>query len=198
MSDQGRGGFEDALRAIARELQDTVERVSEADVEGLARSAGLDPDQARRWTDDAGRWLRDQADQLGGSDPLSHLGDLFRGGGPAPRATADEQAPAGRPPAGRDATGDRDDADPLRGAQPHPLDVPTDDQGAALAALLSGRWTVEPGTSALAAAGDGPAPSDALGLVRELRVRDWLDGDGRVTVVGRHALERWLARAAQR
>jgi len=40
--------------------------------------------------------------------------------------------------------------------------------------------------------GDGPGPRDALGLVRELRVRDWLDADGRLTLAGRHALSRWL------
>ena len=62
--------------------------------------------------------------------------------------------------------------------------MPTDEQGRALAALDSGRWTVEPGTSALSSHGDGPGPSDALGLVRELRVRDWIDADGEVTLVG--------------
>ena len=82
--------------------------------------------------------------------------------------------------------------DPLRGAGPDPLDAPTDEQGRALAALDSGRWTVEPGTSALSSHGDGPGPSDALGLVRELRVRDWIDADGEVTLVGRAALQRWL------
>jgi hypothetical protein len=84
--------------------------------------------------------------------------------------------------------------DPLRGAGPHPLDLPTEDQGLALAALESGRWTVEPGTSMLVAHGDGPAPKHALGLVRELRVRDWLDGEGRLTLAGRRALARWLER----
>jgi hypothetical protein len=88
--------------------------------------------------------------------------------------------------------------DPLRGAGPHPLDVPTEEQGIALAALHSGRWTIEPGTSALASHGDGPAPRDALGLVRELRARDWIDADGSVTMVGRHALSRWLEAAEQR
>ena len=39
---------------------------------------------------------------------------------------------------------------------------------------------------------DGPGPSDALGIVRELRVRDWLSGDGEITLVGRRALSRWL------
>jgi hypothetical protein len=84
--------------------------------------------------------------------------------------------------------------DPLRGAVPHPLDQPTEQQGVALAALESGRWTVEPGTSRLVAHGEGPAPRDALGLVRELRVRDWVDGEGRLTLAGRHALGRWLDR----
>jgi hypothetical protein len=84
--------------------------------------------------------------------------------------------------------------DPLRGAGPHPLDLPTEEQGMALAALESGRWTVEPGTSMLVAHGEGPAPRDALGLVRELRVRDWLDGDGALTLAGRRALARWLDR----
>ena len=41
--------------------------------------------------------------------------------------------------------------------------------------------------------GDGPAPKNALGLVRELGVRDWIDADGTVTLAGRRALERWLA-----
>jgi hypothetical protein len=85
------------------------------------------------------------------------------------------------------------DEDPLRGADPHPLDLPTQEQGVALAALDSGRWTIEPGTSMLVAHGDGPAPKNALGLVRELRVRDWIGADGAVTIAGRRALERWLA-----
>jgi hypothetical protein len=82
--------------------------------------------------------------------------------------------------------------DPLRAAGPDPLDVPTDEQGRALAALDSGRWVVEPGTSMLVSRGEGPAPSDALGLVRELRVRDWIDADGQVTLAGHAALKRWL------
>jgi hypothetical protein len=85
-------------------------------------------------------------------------------------------------------------SDPLRDAAPHPLDMPSEEQGAALAALDSGRWTVEPGTDRLLAHGDGPAPASGLGLVRELRVRDWLGADGRLTLAGRRALERWLDR----
>jgi transposase-like protein len=85
--------------------------------------------------------------------------------------------------------------DVFRDAEPHPLDVPTQEQGIALAALDSGRWTLEPGTEALSVRGGGPGPRDALGLVRELRERDWIDADGAVTLVGRHALGRWLAAA---
>lgn len=85
--------------------------------------------------------------------------------------------------------------DVFRDAEPHPLDVPTQEQGIALAALDSGRWALEPGTQALSVRGGGPGPHDALGLVRELRERDWIDADGVVTVVGRHALGRWLAAA---
>ncbi len=86
--------------------------------------------------------------------------------------------------------------DPLRNAEPHALDLPTDEQGLALAALDSGRWSVEPGSRTLASHGEGPRPSDALGLVRELHARDWITADGEVTLVGRHALSRWLERQA--
>jgi hypothetical protein len=88
--------------------------------------------------------------------------------------------------------------DPLRYAGPHPLDLPTEEQGLALAALDSGRWTVEPGSHTLESHGEGPGPSDALGLVSELRARDWISADGSVTVVGRHALKQWLDASAPR
>ena len=79
-----------------------------------------------------------------------------------------------------------------RSGVPDPLDMPTHEQGAALAALDSGRWTLDPETSALASDGDGPPPDDPLGAALELRVRDWIDADGALTTSGRHALERWL------
>jgi hypothetical protein len=81
---------------------------------------------------------------------------------------------------------------PLERIGPHPLDLPTEEQGLALAALESGRWTVEPGTSMLVSRGEGPGPSDALGLARELHVRDWISADGEITQTGRRALGRWL------
>jgi hypothetical protein len=155
--------FEETLRGIADEVQRSIQRVQQGDLEDIARTYGVDAERAKRFIDGAGEWLRAQAENLGGAP--------FPGG----------SAPAPTPW-----------VDPLRGAGPDPLDVPTPEQGRALAALDSGRWTVEPGTSALSSHGDGPGPSDALGLVRELRVRDWIDADGEVTLVGRHALQRWL------
>src|SRR4051794_14556947 len=82
--------------------------------------------------------------------------------------------------------------DPLRQAGPHPLDLPTADQGAALAALESGRWKLAPGTSTLGTYGEGAGPEDALGVALELRVRDWITVDGELTLAGRKALGRWL------
>ena len=141
-----------------------IQRFQPDDLEDIARSYGVDADRAKRFIDSAGEWLRAQADNLGGA-PFP--------GEPHPRP--------------RRRGGTR-----CAAPGPDPLDVPTAEQGRALAALDSGRWTVEPGTSALTSHGDGPGPSDALGLVRELRVRDWIDADGEVTLVGRHALQRWL------
>src|SRR5215212_6925428 len=62
MSDeQPKNPFEEALRAMARDLQRSIDQVSETDWEGLARANGLDPDRARQWLDQAGGWLRGQA-----------------------------------------------------------------------------------------------------------------------------------------
>ena len=158
--DQNRHSFEETLRAIAEEVSRSVERISDVDFEGIVRSTGIDPDQAKGWLDAAGEWLRIQVEHV-----EEHV-DLA-----VPPVTAD---------------------DPLGDAGPHPLDVPTAEQGLALAALDSGRWSLEPGTSTLVAHGDGPVPRDSHGLVRALRVRDWLDTDGELTLTGRHALARWL------
>jgi hypothetical protein len=80
------------------------------------------------------------------------------------------------------------------GGEPSPLDLPTDTQGTALAALDSGRWVVEPDMRSITVQGGGPGPADALGVILELRVRDWLTADGELTTAGRRALERWLER----
>jgi hypothetical protein len=169
--DASHESFEEILRSIAREISLSIEqRVEQVDVDEIAEAIGVDPDHARQWVESAGQWLRAQAASLG--DEVA-----FRAARPA-GAAADE--------------------DPLRSAGPHPLDLPTAEQGLALAALDSGRWTVEPGSNALAAHGDGPGPNDALGLVRELRTRDWIAADGEITLAGRHALSWWLDAADPR
>ena len=75
------------------------------------------------------------------------------------------------------------------------LATPTAEQGVALAALESGRWRIESGTFTVH---DGPGPSDPLGLLRELRVSDWVTADGELTLTGRKALARWLDRPERR
>ena len=176
MSDdeRDRNSLEDVARALAEEVTRAVERLSEIDVEAIARLANAEAERARRWIDELGRMLREQP-TAGGEAPFARP-PWQPAAGPADRPSQS------RPPAD----------DPLRNAAPHPLDLPTADQGLALAALDSGRWRLEPGTSALAVHGEGPGPRDALGLVRELRVRDWLSADGDLTLAGRHALRRWL------
>jgi hypothetical protein len=157
--------FEETLRSIASELGRYIERSADnVDLDELADSVGVDPSMAREWVESAGGWLSALSESLG--EQLAQ-----RVGGPG-RGVAR--------------------VDPLGGAGPHPLDQPSDEQGLALAALDSGRWIIEPGADTLAARGEGPGPSDALGIVRELRVRDWITVDGKLTLAGRRALSRWL------
>ena len=78
---------------------------------------------------------------------------------------------------------------PVDHAGPHPRAMPTTEQGVALAALDSGRWRIESGTLSVH---DGPGPNEPLGLLRELRVSDWITADGELTLTGRKALARWL------
>ena len=87
-----------------------------------------------------------------------------------------------------DAARSPEDA-PVHHAGPHPLAMPTTEQGVALAALESGRWRIESGTFSVH---DGPGPSEPLGLLRELRVSDWVTADGELTLTGHKALARWL------
>jgi hypothetical protein len=82
--------------------------------------------------------------------------------------------------------------EPVHHAGPHPLAMPTAEQGVALAALESGRWRVDSGTLTVR---DGPGPTDPLGLLRALRVSDWVTAEGELTLTGRKALARWLERA---
>ena len=157
--------FEEALRAMSQSVERAMEQL---DLDEIAGTIGVEAERAREWMQNAGAWLRAQAESAG------------------------EQAePAARKPPPKTTD------DPFPTVAPHPLDLPTEEQGVALAALDSGRWTVEPGTDALMVHGHGPGPSDALGLVRELRVRDWIDSDGEVTLTGHAALQRWLDTAAR-
>ncbi len=165
MSDDEHGpdSFEERLRQIAREVSESVERITQLDIEHIAEAIGVDPDRARELADTAGRWLSGQGANFGGN-PTPW----------GPRAESEKSDP------------------PARGGGPHPLDLPTEEQGLALSALDSGRWTVEPGSSVLKTHGEGPGPSDPIGLVGELRARDWIAPTGEVTLVGRNALRRWL------
>ena len=178
MSDEQPKNLEETLRALADGVRGSIDRLSDVEPDELARAAGIDPDQAREWIGSAGQWLRIQVERIDLGD-LADLGDLGNLGDFGQAKPDPAPAAAGS-------------ADPWTEAAPHPRDLPTADQGLALAALDSGRWALEPGTSALVAHGDGPGPEDALGLVRQLRVRDWVGIDGGLTLTGHHALERWL------
>lgn len=171
--------FEEMVRSIAQEVGRAAERaVERVDVEEIASTMGVDPNRAREWADTAASWLRVQAENLG--DDVA-----FR----TPEPHSETNRETGSDP--------RQGDDPLRRAAAHPLDLPTEEQGLALAALDSGRWIVEPGSEKLASHGDGSTPADALGLVRELRVHDWVGSGGELTLAGRHALSRWLDAANQ-
>ena len=162
--------FGETLRSVAEALGRYLQfSVESVDLDELVGRFGVDPVQARDWVESTGSWVRARAERAGE--------DLVR------QFPGSETSPA-RP-------------DALLSAAPHPLDLPTDDQGAALAALDSGRWTIEPGSDTLTAKGEGPGPTDALGIVRELRVRDWLTAGGGLTLAGRRALGRWLDSASK-
>jgi hypothetical protein len=162
--------LEDALKAVSQQVERAMEQI---DLDELAQTIGVEAERAREWMENAGAWLRSQA------DPAAEHAEPE-----PPRRARQPQRPA------------QPSAEPFPSVAPHPLDLPTEDQGVALAALDSGRWSVEPGTDALTVHGHGPGPSDALGLVRELTVRDWIAADGELTLAGRHALARWLESSA--
>lgn len=164
MSGEGNESFEDRVRAIARELSRSVERLAELDMDEVAKTIGVDAERARGLVDTAGRWFSAYAETF--------MHDVDCG-----EAENEPSAP---------------ERQTRRGGGPHPLDVPTAGQGLALSALDSGRWTVEPGSNLLIFHGEGPSPEDGVGLVGELRARDWIDANGEVTLVGHSALGRWL------
>ena len=160
--------FEDTVRSIVREVSGSIERIAHVDLDEIADAIGVELVRARELADSAVGWLRAQAEGLGENG-------TFRGSGSRGAPVEDE---------------------PLVGAGPHPLDLPTAAQGMALAAVDSGRRTVEPGSDALTTDGKGSEASDTPGLIDELRARDWITADGEITLAGRHALSRWLGGAA--
>jgi hypothetical protein len=163
MSGRDDESFEKKVRAIATELSRSVERaVKSIDLDEVARQIEMGGERFRELADSTGRWISDRL-----SDPDAH---------DAARARESEPETAARPR-------------PVAG--PHPLDVPSDEQGRALSALDSGRWRVEPGTDVLVARDNEASPVDPGGLVGELRARDWIAANGEVTLVGREALKRW-------
>ena len=57
--------FEEALRAIADEVTRGLQNFKTDDLEDVARSYGVDAERAKRFFDNAGDWLRAQAENLG-------------------------------------------------------------------------------------------------------------------------------------
>lgn len=172
--------FEDRLRAMADQISQSVQRMSEVDLEEFADRYGIDAERARAFADAAGQWL---SDRVSSDEPLfgqNRHGDRDR----AVSAGFDAQVAQGAGP-----------RQPANKPGPHPLDLPIGRQGLALSALDSGRWTVRPGSNQLVGTGEGSPPSDAADLVSELRARDWITADGALTLVGRHALGRWCRTA---
>jgi hypothetical protein len=155
--------FEDRLRAIADQI---VRSLSDNDIDEVAQRFGVDADRARGIAGDIERWL---GGRLFDQTPRTGNRPNFRETEPHTVSTT------------------------AFGAGPHPLDLPTPEQGIALSALDSGRFTVRPGSSVLAATGGDPNLSvgGAADLPNELRARDWITADGTVTLVGRQALLRW-------
>jgi hypothetical protein len=163
MSGRDDESFEKKVRAIATELGRSVERaVKSIDLDEIARQIEMSGERFRDLADSTGRWISDRL-----SDPEAH--DAAQARDLEPETAAGTRTAAG----------------------PHPLDVPSDEQGRALSALDSGRWRVEPGTDVLVAGGEDASPTDPGGLVGELRARDWIAANGEVTLLGREALKRW-------
>jgi hypothetical protein len=156
--------LEAKVREMARQLGRSVERAMEGiDLDEVADRIDVESERLKEMVELAARWLGEQT--ATGSAPTPEAGPQSRPS-TAPR----------RP----------------RRIGPHPLDVPTEEQGRALSGLASGRWTVQAGTHVLIdESGDAiPASEDVIG---DLRARDWITASGEVTLVGEDALRRWLA-----
>jgi hypothetical protein len=163
MSGRDDESFEERVRAIASGLSRSVERFAkQLDLDEIAEEIATSGERFRELADGAGRWM---TDRLGAPDANQ---------------------------AARSAHADPDSAErSVTPAGPHRLDVPTDVQRRALSALSSGRWKVDPGTDDLIAIGEAASPAFSVGLVGELRARDWIAATGELTSVGRDALRRW-------
>ena len=117
-ADPERNSFEDVARALADEVSRAVERLSEIDVDEIARAASAEADRARRWIDDLGGWLREQGDALGNApfgageawqhgrapSDRSARAQPDRRGSAATRRAASARSPDGRPRAGARGT----------------------------------------------------------------------------------------------
>jgi hypothetical protein len=161
---------DDSFEDRLKAFADQIAKSLTSDIDDVAQRLGVDPDRARDVASTLERWLSDRL-----SDQEPRIGDQ-----PNVPAPPQRTAPT-----------------TTFGAGPHPLDLPTPEQGIALSALDSGRFTVRPGSSELAATGANPDlhVGERTDLVNELRARDWITPDGTLTMVGRQALLRWCRTA---
>src|ERR1700749_1076122 len=144
--------FEDRLRAIADQISQSVQRISEVDLDEVGERYGIDPERARAFAEAAGQWL---SQGMSGGEPF-----FGRDRHDDPDNAINEQLDAQEAQSfGREQ--------PI-GHGPHPLDLPTGRQGLGLSALDSGRWTVSPGSNRLIGTGEGTPPPEASDLVSEL------------------------------
>ena len=143
---------------------------------------GVDAGAAREWVEGAASWLRSNAERFEDEFPVADARQLAPAGarGPVAERTEPDRCAAttrcGAP--GRTRWTCRPTSRASR--------WPRSSQAAGWSSPAPTRW--RPGAT-------GPGPSNALGIVRELRVRDWLGADGEITLVGRRALSRWLEAA---
>ena len=158
---------DDSFEDRVRAIAEQIAKSLTSDIDEVAHRLGVDPDRAREVAGTVERWL---SDRLSAQDPS--VGDQ-----PVAPATPPRNAPGTAFSAG-----------------PHPLDLPTPEQGIALSALESGRFTVRAGSSELAGS-DPNLRGEGADLVNELRARDWIAPDGTLTTVGRQALLRWCRTA---